>query len=70
MADEPGWQQCLKAIEDSLPRSPLHQADSGFEKLARRHAQIIDLLAKGADNGGIPARIVSRVSSHPIDDFR
>lgn len=56
-ADEPGWQQCLDAIEAVLPRvAPLRSAP-GFEKLTERQAQILDLLARGSDNAQIAAHL-------------
>lgn len=57
MADEPGWQQCLDAIEAFLPRVPLLRSAPGFEKLTERQAQILDLLARGSDNAQIAAHL-------------
>ncbi|WP_298827249.1 alpha/beta fold hydrolase [uncultured Piscinibacter sp.] len=56
-ADEPGWQQCLDAIEAFLPRVPPLRAAPGFDKLSERQAQILDLLARGSDNAQIAAHL-------------
>lgn len=56
-ADEPGWQQCLDAIEAFLPRVPSPRAAQGFDKLTKRQIQILDLLARGSDNAQIAAHL-------------
>lgn len=57
MADEPGWQQCVAAIDAFHPRRPRLCATPGFEKLTERQAQILDLLARGSDNAQIAAHL-------------
>ncbi len=53
-SDEPGWQQCLDAIDAFLPRL---RSIPGFEKLTARQAQILELLARGSDNAQIAAHL-------------
>ena len=57
LADEPGWQQCIDAIEAFLPRVLIAALRTRFRKLTERQAQVLDLLARGSDNAQIAAHL-------------
>jgi len=53
MSDEPGWQQCLDAIDGFIPEPAVRPSNAGFGRLTPRQRQILELVAQGRVNAEI-----------------